>query len=375
MRILCLSTVDLEGQKGGGAAYSQGVLDVLKAPPIGARIDYVGCGEAPAGLRKLKRLFRLTLGADPVLPSLAANYRSPPLADRIRADIQRGQIDLVLINYLPAAWIIDELAAETPVVLIAHNIESRLQALSVDTLGLEAALFRRWYDRDIAKLADFERRVFRRADGVITISSEDRDVILEQAPDARVLHLPPVFAYPPFARVPPAASKPDLDIGFMSKWSHWPNREGLDWFVDRVLPRLPGNLRLHLFGQGSEAMRFDDTRIVRHGFVPEIRDVWTACDLMICPIFSGAGVNVKFAEMLYNGMPTLATRFAGRGLDLPAADSVVWLDDADDWVGFLSSSAALTLRMATVPPSISTCFSPDAYAEPAARFLAAAVGR
>ncbi len=375
MRILCLSTVDLAGQKGGGAAYSQGVLDVLRAPPINARIDYLGCGEAPAGLRKLKRLYRLTLGADPALPASMAYYRSRSLAERVRADIRGDGIDLVLVNYLPAAWIIDELAAETPVVLISHNIESRLHALSVENLGLEYALYRRWYDRDVGKFAEFEHRVFRRADGIITISSDDRAYILDQAPDARVLHLPPVFAYRPHARRVPPASKLDLDIGFLSKWSHWPNREGLDWFVVRVLPRLPGNVRLHLFGQGSEAMRFDDDRVVRHGFVPEIRDVWAACDIMICPIFSGAGVNVKFAEMLYNGMPTVATRFAGRGLDLPGTEGVVWLDEADDWVGFLSSPAVRDLRAASVPPAISARFAPDAYAEPASRFLAAAAGR
>lgn len=375
MRILCLSTVDLAGQKGGGAAYSQGVLDVLQAPPIGARIDYLGCGEAPSGLRKLKRLYRLTLGADPALPASMAYYRSGALAERVRSELRRGGVDLLLINYLPAAWVIDELAADTPVVLISHNIESKLHALSVGNLGLEYALFRPWYDRDIGKYADFERRVFRRADGVITISSDDRDEILHLAPDACVLHLPPVFAYRPHVRAAPPASKPDLDIGFMSKWSHWPNRKGLDWFVSRVLPRLPGDVRLHLFGQGSEAMRFDDDRIVRHGFVPEIRDVWAASDIMICPIFSGAGVNVKFAEMLYNGMPTVATRFAGRGLDLPETEGVVWLDEADDWVGFLSSPAARDLRAASVPPAVSARFSPDAYAQPAARFLAAAAGR
>ena len=375
MRILCLSTVDLAGQKGGGAAYSQGVLDVLRAPPIGARIDYLGCGEAPAGLRKLKRLYRMTIGADPTLPALAAYYRSRALAARIRSDIRRDGIDLLLVNYLPAAWIVDELAADLPVVLISHNIESRLHALTVRNLGLEYRLCRPWYERDIARFADFEHRVFRRVDGVITISSDDRDEILDQAADARVLHLPPVFAYPPHVRDLPPAAKPDLDIGFLSKWSHWPNREGLDWFVGRVLPRLPGNVRLHLFGQGSEAMRFGDDRIVAHGFVPEIGDVWAACDIMICPIFSGAGVNVKFAEMLYNGMPTVATRFAGRGLGLPQTEGVVWLDEADDWVEFLSSPAARDLREARVPPTISARFSPGAHAEPATRFLAAAVGR
>ena len=375
MRILCLSTVDLAGQKGGGATYSRGVLHVLRAPPVNARIDYLDCGEAPAGLRKLKRLYRLTVGADPTLPALAAYYRSRVLAARIRSDIRRAGVDLLLVNHLPAAWIIDELATDLPVVLISHNIESRLQALTVRNLGLEYKLCRPWYDRDIDRFADFERRVFRRVDGVITISGDDRDHILAQAPDARVLHLPPVFAYRPHVRDVPPASKPALDLGFLSKWSHWPNREGLDWFVDRVLPRLPGDVRLHLFGQGSEAMGFDDDRIVRHGFVPEIRDVWSACDIMICPIFSGAGVNVKFAEMLYNGMPTVATRFAGRGLDLPDAGGIVWLDAADDWVGFLSSPAAGDLRAASVPPAISARFSPAVHAEPASRFLAAATGR
>ncbi len=183
-----------------------------------------------------------------------------------------------------------------------------------------------------------------------------------------------MFDYVPFER-PPPVDKQTLDLGYVSKLSWWPNREGLAWFVDKVLPGLPDNVRVHLFGLRSDKLKFSDRRVVAHGFVEDIQDVWKISDIMICPIFSGSGVNVKLAEGLFNGMPTLATSFAGRGLVLPETPGLVFLDTADEWVSFLSSEKATALRASHVAADVASHFDLRSHRRALAAFVAEVMAR
>ena len=155
----------------------------------------------------------------------------------------------------------------------------------------------------------------------------------------------------------------------MAKFDWWPNREGLDWFVDSVLPRLPKRIRLNLFGPGSKTVIGNDRRIVRHGYVPEFDGIWAVCDVMICPMLSGSGVNVKLVEALYNRMPVLATHFAARGVQLPDDPAIKLLDGAEEWIAFLSSPAADRLSDSMVPKELAEAFSAHRHSEPVHRFL------
>jgi hypothetical protein len=90
---------------------------------------------------------------------------------------------------------------------------------------------------------------------------------------------------------------------------------------------------------------------------------------MICPILSGGGVKIKFAEALYNGVPVLASSFAARGLSLEPDPSIVLLDRAEYWIRFLRSPAALELRSRRVPASLANAFMLESHVEPVQAFI------
>ena len=113
----------------------------------------------------------------------------------------------------------------------------------------------------------------------------------------------------------------------------------------------------------------NDRRIVRHGYVPEFDGIWAVCDVMICPMLSGSGVNVKLVEALYNRMPVLATHFAARGVQLPDDPAIKLLDGAEEWIAFLSSPAADRLSDSMVPKELAEAFSAHRHSEPVHRFL------
>jgi hypothetical protein len=203
----------------------------------------------------------------------------------------------------------------------------------------------------------------------IFLSTRDAELAKEACPAINAIVVPPLFDYP--AAVGARRPDPDgrLDLGFLANFGWWPNRRALHWFLKNVLPYIPETMRLHLFGEQSESAAPEHPRIVGHGFVPKIHDVWARCDVMICPVFSGGGVSVKFAEIIYNGMPVVASSFATRGLPVTAHPSIVLLDRAEDWVQFLRSPAARTLAFRRGPTHLARVFDLEAHVAPMQAFI------
>jgi hypothetical protein len=91
--------------------------------------------------------------------------------------------------------------------------------------------------------------------------------------------------------------------------------------------------------------------------IQQICQIWQTCDLLICPVFSSAGVCVKLAEALYNGVPVLATSLAARGLPIGEDSALILLDGSREWVDFLNSTAAWQLAERQVSEKTKAPFS------------------
>lgn len=288
-----------------------------------------------------------------------------------RAALERaGRIAgrIMVINGSDSYWFADAYGAgASGRVLVCHNIESLLYRRQIDTFGPLGRLVLRHFLHDDAKLTELENRAFSQSDLVLCISSEDASFVTANFPGVCVHHLPPTFEGPPKTegRAPPAESAP-LRLGFLAKFSWWPNVDAVDWLIREILPQLPEDRELHLFGLGSENYDTPAKRIVAHGFVPDLADVWRACDIVLCPMRAGGGVNVKFAEALYNRMPVCATPLAARGTGIEVANvrGLRFLDEAAEWIEFLGSDAARAFAAAPPGPEISAHFAMGGQVEP-----------
>jgi len=184
--------------------------------------------------------------------------------------------------------------------------------------------------------------------------------------------IPPVFDYQPQPR-PHRRAGATLELGLLGNFKWWPNRLSLQWFVSRVLPYVKTPIRLNVFGNSGGRRWRSDPRIVCHGVVEKIEQVWASCDFVICPTFSTGGVCVKFAEAVYNGMPVLATRHSVRGLSVGDDPAIVLLDQPEQWVEFLNSAAARELAARRVAEKTGAGFSFHAHKDQLLRFVADAI--
>ena len=97
-------------------------------------------------------------------------------------------------------------------------------------------------------------------------------------------------------------SKP-FEITFVGGY-YYPNIKGIDWFVSNVLPNLEGAVHLTVVGNNMDRIAKSyagNEAITIQGRVEDLKPYYLNADVIIGPIFEGAGMKVKTAEALSYG--------------------------------------------------------------------------
>lgn len=91
------------------------------------------------------------------------------------------------------------------------------------------------------------------------------------------------------------------------------NIQGIQWFIDNVMPHLNGHL--HIVGKGMDKVSFKNltTNIHIYGFVDDLDDFYYGARMVVSPIFVGGGMKTKTAEALMYGKSIVGTEEAFEG--------------------------------------------------------------
>lgn len=260
---------------------------------------------ARARLRGVPRDF-----ARGVAPELAATVRRLAADPAVRV-IADGPVEAAALA---------RLARRRPVIYNAHNLESTFRH-SLDAsggLGSERSL------------RAFERGVLARSAEVWMVSEADAAAARELCPQARIRIVPNVVDVAAIAPV-----VPDLVAQralFVGNFSYEPNRNGLRFLLDEVLPRVWAELpdaRLRLVGAGLDAPPSSDPRVEALGFVDDLADAYAGASAAVVPLLQGGGTPLKFVEALAYGLPVVATPRAAAGLALHDGEQCLLAEGAD----------------------------------------------
>jgi glycosyltransferase involved in cell wall biosynthesis len=262
----------------------------------------------------LQRQLTRPAGRDENIAFTAAGflYLDRDFINKLGSILQR-QYDAVFVEHSYYLSAVNLLPASTLRIFV--EIESRFSILQdIVHLGPERDCYSKYV---VETCRSYEYSLMSRFDAVIALTPEDRERIARAVPGQEIIVSPfPVLDSEKKA-VDPSSWSPKKLI-FLGSEIHGPNKDGLIWFVDHILPLLhEKSTKLYITGNWSQETRErygTNHSIVFTGFIrelgPLIRD-----SVGIVPIrIGGGGIRSKVIESLAYGIPVVSTRLGAAGV-------------------------------------------------------------
>lgn len=216
-------------------------------------------------------------------------------------------VDGVIFNSVQFAGAFAWAFSGLPFLYIAHNVEHRS---AEENAAASPPLLRLLYRREARLLKALEARLCADARFVFTLAEEDR-ALLGVADDARSATLPLVVGV---AAAPDRERKPVFDAALIGTWTWAPNRIGLEWFLDKVVPRLPAGFSIAVAGRVPAGLAEAHPRVRFVGRVPEAAAFIRQARVVPLVSRAGTGVQLKTIETFELGLPSVATSHSLRGI-------------------------------------------------------------
>ncbi|MBB3952400.1 glycosyltransferase [Aureimonas jatrophae] len=246
-----------------------------------------------------------------------------------------GPVDAVILSsvQMPIAYrVLTQLA---PTIFIAHNVE-HLTARE-NAAHARSPVARRLYAREARLLERGETRLCREAAVVHTLAHDDaRRLGLEGDPRSVTLSL----ATGRERRSAEDNREPAFDVAMIGTWSWAPNRVGIDWFLETVVPHLPADITVEIAGVFDGPPPAAPKQVRFRGRVPDATDFVRSGRVVAIATRGGTGVQLKTIETLEEGMPAVATPAALRGIGAVLPANVRMADDPAAFAHALASLVA-----------------------------------
>ena len=261
----------------------------------------------------------------PMVPWVTAETRK--IRGMVTQLLAGHTFDVVVVRHLRMAMLVRG-SVEAPVILDDDDVDK-----SASTIGRSPA----------QRLFDFVKTTARRAITRRAIRGYAHVWFVKPADMAKFLvrsaSVIPNLANAPAVLLPRAPANPPRVL-MVGKFGYAPNTEGVEFFIGQVLPALrkavPGS-RLRLVGQCPPdlAARWRAVAGVDvDGFVDDLAPVYAGASLVVAPVFSGGGTQIKVLEALGHECGTVVSGFAAAGFapNLRDGEHLLVARDAGEWV-------------------------------------------
>lgn len=165
-----------------------------------------------------------------------------------------------------------------------------------------------------------EVAIMNQSDHVVLVSPAEIPYLREALGADKPISVFPVLYAPIEREVAPFNAR--KDIFFLGGFGHNPNISAVEWFVEHVWPLVRQSLpdaSFHIVGaEAPESVlaleRTPGVKVV--GFVPDLKQIFSAYRIGVAPLLYGAGIKGKVAATLGAGIPCVCTEIAAEGMGI-----------------------------------------------------------
>lgn len=324
-----------EGLRKAGHSVDQWVLDTPRQPILSAENtahpDKLFSGKLDTRIKALAALKNFLFSRTSYN---IQRFENKDIAIEIARLIKTNGYQIVQAESIFALALIAPILAELqiPVVLRAHNAEhmiwERMAAASSNPLVS-------FYLRTMSKrLKNDELHLMSRVQGLIAISDSDMKLFrsLGYRGKSVVAGIPALRILDSDANYPTNTAQ----IFHLGAMDWLPNREGIEWFLDKVWPQLSAHfpqLNLSLAGKSMpESIRKRATDRIVIEQAENASEYMLSRGMMIVPLRSGGGIRAKIIEGLALGRIILTTSVGAEGIPVKHREHAFICDTAAEFI-------------------------------------------
>jgi glycosyltransferase involved in cell wall biosynthesis len=237
-----------------------------------------------------------------------SRFYSADIVAKLEGIISQFQPEIVLLESI---FLLPYLAVfkkhQLRVIVRSHNIEHHIWEQQAATARGPKKYYLQLLSR---QLKTFEMDALSKVDGILAISDDDLIFFRKHLPSVPSNLIPTPFE----------ATSNHIDnnsnVFFLGAFDWLPNKEGVDWFKQTVLPLLPETFQLHLAGKSIDCKSWSHPQICCYGEVPSSIEFIHEHGICIIPLLSGSGVKMKLIENMAQGKAIVTTSEGIRGVDV-----------------------------------------------------------
>ena len=271
------------------------------------------------------------------LPYAIKKYDSQLMRKQVRERVEAGKVDLVVCDFLaPAANVPFDLGSDAvPAVLFQHNVESMIwkRHYEVQSNPLKKSyLYAQWL-----KMRAFERKMCRRFDSVVAVSSEDREQMRNEYRVESVFDVPTgvdTDFFRPRGNQQPAPH----NIVFTGSMDWLPNEDAISYFTEKVMPRIKQvipDATLTVVGRNPypslQELARRDSSIEVTGRVDDVRPYIERAAAYVVPLRIGGGTRLKIYEAMAMEKAIISTSIGAEGLPVRDGAELLLADTAESF--------------------------------------------
>lgn len=256
-------------------------------------------------------------------------FNKPDFVNHVAGIIKNKHFDIIQVEFIALAPLVYIFPPDSIKILVHHE-------LRYIRIKRETDLFENSEPNDYYRLEsirDQEISLLKRFDKIITLTEIDREILTRDISPEKIY-------------VSPATIRENMKQGnelsfftnrlvFIGSSIHLPNKDGIKWFVNSVLPLLKKrnpDIHLDIIGRWDKKIvkEYSSGQVKFSGFIDDLEDAFRS-SMLIVPIRIGSGMRLKIIEAVNHRIPFITTSIGVEGLAFENERDCLIADSAESF--------------------------------------------
>lgn len=262
-------------------------------------------------------------------------FYSKAFETRLISILKEGEFDMIHLESIFCTPYMETIRkySKAKVVVRTHNVEHHIWEQLAKN---EAIAIKKWYLNLLAsRLKSYEIDMFRKVDGIISITDEDKQEFEKLSVKCPIEVIPIGFNVD--AIRPDSLSKHPLSLYHVGAMDWQPNIEGINWFLDDVWPVIEAefpDIECHLAGRKMphHLLKRSSGKLKIEGQIDSVQEFVKSKNIAVVPLLSGSGMRIKIVEALAMGKVILTTSAGAEGVPYTDGENLLIANTPEEFV-------------------------------------------